>query len=100
MAVEPKELSQGPPRPASNVTRMEGVIRPAPDPSHTLFLIDLSPEAAREFKQLMAHTGDNPTELFQKALGLYKITKEAIQQGKVVGIAETEDCLETRFVGL
>ena len=48
----------------------------------------------------MAQTGDNPTELFHKALALDKLTKEAIQQGKAVGIAETEDSLEYRFVGL
>ena len=100
MAVAAKEQLPGPPPPASDLTRFEGVIRPAPDPSHTLFLIDLSPEAAEELKQLMAQTGDKPTELFRKALGLYKVTKEAIQQGKAVGIAETEDCLEYRFVGL
>jgi hypothetical protein len=83
-----------------NVTKFVGVMKPAPLPSHTLFLIDLPPEAASQLNQLMAQTGDNPTELFHKALALYKVTKDAIQEGKSVGIAETADCLEYRFVGL
>ncbi len=51
-------------------------------------------------KQLMTETGDNPTELFRKAITLYKLAKEAQQQGKVVGVAENSDSLETEFVGL
>jgi hypothetical protein len=43
-------------------------------------IIDLPPDVAKEFKQLMHQTGDNPTNLFRKALGLYKLSKEAIQQ--------------------
>src|SRR5947208_3601507 len=99
MAVAPKEQLQGQPPPATNLSRFEGVIRPAPDPSHTQILIDLPPEAARQLNELLEETGDDLTELFHKSLALYKVSKEAVRQGKVVGIAETEDCLETRFVG-
>ena len=50
--------------------------------------------------QLMQQSGDSPAELFHKALALYKLAKDAIRDGKDVGIASTPDCLETRFVGL
>ena len=67
---------------------------------HTMITLDLTPEAAKALNQLIEQTGDSPTDLFRKAIALYKLTKEAIREGKSVGIAETEDCLETRFVGL
>ena len=62
--------------------------------------VEAASEAAKALNQLIQQTGDSPTDLFRKAIALYKVTKEAIQEGKVVGIAETEDGLETRFVGL
>jgi hypothetical protein len=48
----------------------------------------------------MKRTGDSPSDLFRKALGLYKLAEEAKREGKVVGIAATPNCLETEFVGL
>jgi len=66
----------------------------------TRITLDLSPEADAALKQLMTETGDNPTELFRKAITLYKLAKEAQQEGKVVGVAESSDSLETEFVGL
>jgi hypothetical protein len=76
------------------------VAAPASVTSDTHFLIHLSPEAADELNQLMAQTGDSPTQLFRKALGLYKVAKQAIREGKAVGIADTADSLESRFVGI
>src|SRR5438552_2578580 len=49
---------------------------------------------------LMRQTGDTPTELFHKALALYKLATDAIREGKEVWIVSTPDSLETRFVGL
>ncbi len=63
-------------------------------------IIDLPPEAAQELNQLIELSGDSPTTFFRKAFGLYKLSKEAVQQGKHVGIADKEESLETEFVGL
>jgi hypothetical protein len=63
-------------------------------------IIDLPPEAAREMNELIQQSGNSPTDLFRKALGLYELSKEAVREGKAVGIAETADCLETEFVGI
>ena len=68
-------------------------------PSYLRIIIDLPPEAAREFKRFMHDTGDDLPDLIRKALGLYKLSKEAVQEGKFVGIAEAEESLETEFVG-
>ena len=68
--------------------------------SYQRIVIDLPPEAARELNQLIQQSGDSPTTFFRKAFGLYKLSKEAVQQGKFVGIADKEDALETEFVGL
>jgi hypothetical protein len=87
-------------RPVAVAAPAGGVGAPVPVTSDTQFLIHLSPEAADELNQLMAQTGDSPTQLFRKALGLYKVTKQAIREGKAVGIAETADSLESRFVGI
>ena len=71
----------------------------APAP-HTIITLDLTPETAKALDQLLQQTVDSPDDLFRKAIALYKVTKEAIQAGKFVGIAETDDGLESRFVGL
>lgn len=69
------------------------------DLSQMRIVIDLPPEAAREIKQLVHETGDALPHLIRKALGLYKLSKEAVREGKYVGITGTEDSLETEFVG-
>jgi len=62
--------------------------------------IELTPEANQELDELMQRTGDSLSDLFRKAIGLYKLAEEAKREGKVVGIAKTRDALETVFVGL
>jgi hypothetical protein len=68
--------------------------------SYQRIVIDLPPEAAKELNQLIQQSGDSPATFFRKAFGLYKLSKEAVRQGKFVGIADREDSLETEFVGL
>jgi hypothetical protein len=67
---------------------------------HTRIIIDLPPEAAKQLDELRQKTGDSHSDLFRKALTLYKLAREAVEAGKSVGVAETPDSLETRFVGL
>jgi hypothetical protein len=62
--------------------------------------LDLSAETTQALNELMSRTGDSPSDLFRKALGLYKLAEEAKREGKAVGVAETPDSLETKFVGL
>lgn len=62
--------------------------------------IELTPEANQALDELMQRTGDNLSDLFRKAIGLYKLAEEAKREGKAVGIAITPDSLETVFVGL
>lgn len=66
----------------------------------TRITLDLTPEAAQAFNELMRRTGDSPSDLFRKALGLYALVEEAKREGKVVGVATTPESLETEFVGL
>jgi hypothetical protein len=73
---------------------------PIPFTPESQFVLRLTPEAAEELNELMAQTGDTPTQLIRKALGLYKVTQQAIREGKAVGIAESADSLEARFVGI
>jgi hypothetical protein len=87
-------------RPASVATPGGSTAASARVTSSTQFILNLTPEAADELNQLMAQTGDNPTQLIRKALGLYKVTQQAIREGKAVGIAETADSLESQFVGI
>ena len=60
----------------------------------------ISPLKRHRLNELMSRTGDSPSSLFRKALGLYKLAEEANREGKAVGIASTPDALETEFVGL
>jgi hypothetical protein len=104
MAVEIKgpAQDQATPSPANAGMRQEspcGVPSDPETPSYLRIIIDLPPEAAKEFKRFMHETGDDLPDLIRKALGLYKLSKEAVQEGKFVGIVEAEDSLETEFVG-
>jgi hypothetical protein len=55
----------------------------------TGIVIELTPEANRTLDELMRRTGVNLTDLFRKAIGLYKLAEEAKRDGKAVGIATT-----------
>jgi hypothetical protein len=67
---------------------------------HVKVTLDLSPELAQSLDSLLNETRDTPSDLFRKALGLYKLAKEAKREGKAVGAAKNPDSLETEFVGL
>jgi hypothetical protein len=66
----------------------------------TRVVLELSPELAAVLDEIKARTGDSPSDVFRKALGLYKLAEDAKREGKSVGIAETPEALETEFVGL
>ncbi len=89
---------------SSSVVRPVGLGQRSPGPYsprfETRIIIDLPREDSEAINQLVEETGEDLKEIIQKALALYKATKEAIRQGKVVGIASSEDSLETQFVGL
>jgi hypothetical protein len=61
--------------------------------------IELSPEAAEMLEHLMDQTGDTPSDLFRKAIALYKVASEAHREGLAVGAAKSADPLEAEFVG-
>jgi len=65
----------------------------------TRVTLDLTPAAAQALNDLMRQTGDNPSELFRKAIGLYALAERAKRQRKAVGIATNREVLETEFVG-
>jgi hypothetical protein len=62
-------------------------------------VIDLSPEAEEMLNRLIAQTKDSPSDLFRKALALYKVASESHRDGLKVGAAKTADSLESEFVG-
>ena len=51
----------------------------------TRITLDLSPEAAKALDDLIGRTGDTPSDLFRKALGLYALAEEAKRKGKPSG---------------
>jgi hypothetical protein len=96
---QPQELGFAAATPG--VMRPAGVVRSsAPAAAYPVRLtVDLSPEAANLFNQIMTQTGDSPSDLVRKALALYKVAVDAHGEGKFVGIAQTADSLETELVG-
>jgi hypothetical protein len=63
-------------------------------------VVDLPAEAMVAFKQLVEETGESPAALVVKALGLYRLAREAKGQGKAVGSAPSPDVLDTEFTGV
>ena len=50
-------------------------------------------------QELSSKTGESQDEVIRKALALYKVATEAVEQGKAVGIANDPNALESEFVG-
>jgi hypothetical protein len=68
-------------------------------PSHTRVVIELSPKGEDMLKSLMDQTGDSPSDLFRKALSLYKVASDSHRNGMAVGAATSPDSLEAEFTG-
>jgi hypothetical protein len=81
-----------------------GVIGPTgifhPSDHSVSFVLKFPPETTAQLDRLIQESGGDATELFKQAIALYKLAKEAVREGKAVGIASSPDCLETQFVGL
>jgi hypothetical protein len=64
------------------------------------FVVKFPDETTEEVERLIEETGGDATEFFKRAIGLYKLARDAVHDGKAVGIASSPDALETQFVGL
>lgn len=79
-------------------TRMpDGVFRPA-DKSVS-YIIEFPAEATAELDELVKDVGD-ATELFKRAISLYKLARDAVHDGKAVGATSKADDLDVQFVGI
>ncbi len=56
-------------------------------------------DAEQLLRELSAKTGESREEIIRKALALYKVATEAVEQDKAVGIASDPSQLEAEFVG-
>src|SRR5262249_33274265 len=63
------------------------------------FVIKFPDETTEEVERLIEETGGDPTEFFKRAIALYKLAREAVDEGKAVGVTSNPEALETRFVG-
>jgi hypothetical protein len=83
---------------------MPGVIGPddkfRPTNPSVSYILKFPPETTAELDELIKETGGDATELFKRAIALYKLAKEAVHDGKAVGVASSPDRLETQFTGL
>jgi hypothetical protein len=68
-------------------------------PAPAELVLTLPPAAAAAVNRVLEETGDNPGEMFRKALGLYMLALDARKRGKTVGSADSTDALETEFTG-
>ncbi len=60
----------------------------------------LSSEMFTTLQQLAAASGQPIEGVFNGAIVLYKVSLDALREGKHVGVAERPESLETEFVGL
>ena len=91
------------PEVASHSDWMPGIIGPDGKfhpADHSVFVLDFPPGTTAELDHLIKDVGGDPTELFKRVIALYKLAKDAAQQGKAVGVATSPDSLETQFVGI
>ena len=86
--------------PAGTVMRPVGTLKSVQDPPGTKVTIELSKQALDLVKGIVNQTNDDPSDVFRKALALYKLALKAHNEGKRIGIADTMDApLDTEFVG-
>jgi hypothetical protein len=62
-------------------------------------LLGLSEEMNRVIEDLAHRTNASKADLLNQAIGLYKAVSDAVREGKHVGIATSDDELESEFVG-
>jgi hypothetical protein len=80
--------------------RPVGTLTSVQRPPSTKVTIELSKDALDLVKGIVNQTNDDPSDVFRKALALYKLALDAHKEGKHVGIAATTDNpLDTEFVG-
>jgi hypothetical protein len=83
---------------------MFGVIGPGgqfhPMDHSVSFILKFPPETTAELDELIKEAGGDATELFKRAIALYKLARDAVHEGKAVGVTSSPDCLETQFVGI
>lgn len=63
-------------------------------------IMTASPELWAQIERLAADTRSTPSEVFTRALTLYRAAVDAAWQGKKVGFAATADVLDREVVGL
>ncbi len=71
-----------------------------PEPDRNWMLLGLSDEMRDRVEKLAMRNGDSIPDLLNKAVGLYKVVTDALDEGKKVGIAGPEQPLELGFEGL
>jgi hypothetical protein len=72
---------------------------PLPD-AYLRLTFDVDPESAEELNWLISETGEDAGEVFQKAISLLKLAREAVKANKVVGAASSTDNLDVEFAGI
>ncbi len=71
------------------------------DDQGRIFLkIDLSPEANALLDDLAHKIHGTKGEVFRRAVGLFKLAIDAVEQGKRVGAVDSDQELDTEFVGI
>ena len=61
-------------------------------------VFDFTDESVEFLNRILRETGDSPELMFRKAMGLYRMTLDAQQEGKFVGVVTDPEILETEFV--
>ncbi len=70
------------------------------DQGRVFLKIDLSPEANALLDDLAHKIHGTKGEVFRRAVGLFKLAIDAVEQGKRVGAVDTDQELDTEFVGI
>ena len=69
------------------------------DKGRVLLSLDLSPETNKLIEDLARQIKGSKGDVLRKAVGLFKLSMDAVNQGKKIGSVGPDQELDTEFVG-
>lgn len=83
---------------------MFGVVTPDevfhPSGKSVSYIVEFPAETTAELDELVKDVGGDATELFKRAISLYKLARDAVHEGKAVGAASSPDAFDIQFTGI
>jgi hypothetical protein len=70
------------------------------EPAKIQMVLEMSPETSQLVHEMARESSGSTSDVFSKALALYKASLDAVREGRAVGIVDDPAKLDVEFLGL